>query len=85
MKSVLGLLKELHLNVQASVNFFRVMIMYVSKVSEDSVYEHWLCGINEEARERLIQIGLIVKENKGNSILVLVICELDQCTKRQYA
>ena len=58
--------------------------MYVSKVSEDSVYEHWFCGINEEAREWLIQIGLVVKENKGNSILVFVVYELDQCTKRQY-
>ena len=59
-------------------------IMYVSKVSEDSVYEHWLYGINEETREWLIQIGLLVKENKRNSIQVFVVCEPDQCTKRQY-
>ena len=59
-------------------------IMYISKVSEDLVYEHWFCGINEEEREWLIQIGLIVKENKGNSIKVFVVCEPDQCTKRQY-
>ena len=58
--------------------------MYASKVLEDSVYEHWFCGINEEARKWLIQTGLIVKENKGNSILVFVVCEPDQCTKRQY-
>ena len=72
------------LNVQASVNHFRVSIMYVSKVSEDSVYEHWFYGISDEAREWLIQVGLIVKEYKGNSIQVFVVCEPDQCTKRQY-
>ena len=59
-------------------------IKYVSKVSEDSVYEHGFYGISEEAREFLIQVGLIVKENKGKSIQVLVVCELDQCTKHQY-
>ena len=59
-------------------------IKYVSKVLEDSVYEHWFYGISEEARECFIQVGLIVKENKGNSIQVLVVYELDQCTKRQY-
>ena len=77
MKSVLGLLKEFHLNVQDLVNFFRVIIMNVSNVSEDSVYKHWFYGINEEVREWLIQIGLIIKENKGNSILVFVVCEPD--------
>ena len=56
--------------------------MYVSEVSEDSVYEHWFYGISDEAREWLIQISLIVKDNKGNSIQVFVICEPDQCTKR---
>ena len=44
--------------------------MNASEVSEDSVYEHWFYGINDEAREWLIQVGLIVKENKGNSIQV---------------
>ena len=84
LEAVLGLLKEVHLYVQDSVNHFRVSIMYVSKVSEDSVYEHWFYGISDEAREWLIQIGLIVKDNIGYSIQVFVICEPDQCTKRQY-
>ena len=39
--------------------------MYVSEVSEDSVYEHWFYGISDEAREWLIQVGLIVKDIKG--------------------
>ena len=52
-------------NVQASVNHFRVSIMYVSEVSEDSVYEPWFYGISDEAREWLIQVVEIVKENKG--------------------
>ena len=56
--------------------------MYVSKVSENSVYEHWFYGISKEAREWLIQIGMIVKDNRGNSIQVFVVCEPDQCTKR---
>ena len=51
--------------------------MYVSEVSEDSVYEHWLYGISDEAREWLIQVGLIVKEYKGNLIQVFVVCEPD--------
>ena len=84
LKSVLGLLKEVHLYVQASVNNFKVSIMYVSRVSEDSVYEHWFYGISEEAREWLIQIDLIVRDKRGNSIPVFVICEPDQCTKCQY-
>ena len=42
------------------------------------------CGISEESRECLIQDGLIVKENKGNSIQVLVVYEPEQCTKRLY-
>ena len=39
---------------------------------------------SEEVREWLIPIDLIVKDKRGNSILVLVICKPDQCTKRQY-
>ena len=58
--------------------------MCVSEVSEDSGYEHWFYGISDEAREWLIQIGLIVKDNKGNSIQVFVVCEPYQCTKCQY-
>ena len=70
-------------NVHASVNHFRVSIMYVSEVSEDSVYEHWFYGISDESRKWLIQVGLIIKENKGNSIQVFGVCEPHQCTKRQ--
>ena len=51
LKFVKGLLKEVHLYVQASVKFFRLMIMFVCNVSEDSVIEYWFYGINNEARD----------------------------------
>ena len=51
LKSVKGLLKEVHFYVQASASFFWVMIIFVFNVLEDSSCNHWFYGINIEARD----------------------------------
>ena len=63
--------------VQASVNLFRVMIMFVCNVSEDSVIEHWFYGINNEARDWLVKVDMIIKDIEGNSTQIFVVCEPD--------
>ena len=41
--------------------------MFVCKVSEDSLIEHWFHGINNEARDWLVKVDLIIKDIKWNS------------------
>ena len=56
---------------------FRVMIMFVYNVSENSVIENWLYGINNEARDWLVKVDLITKDIEGNSTQIFVVCEPD--------